>query len=305
MDEAASPSTGAPEGSAASIRPVPASSSESFDSQSSEGSQTSQPQSEGKDVSNGNVPHGTENGELGEDGKPLSAEQKKESRYDRTKKERAAFNQAKAQFQAERAQFAKERADFEESKKPKRDYTKADLEKYKVNWKEEGRDDLVAQAEAEIAAMEAEERASKTVLELPKHGTLEHKKMWEDSERQIAESDPEFMRSGTRIDTKLRELFSGPHANAYRDHPQGIFAAYDRAKLELTQEDLAASQQENQQLKAENQKLQGLTSIGSGAPGRMGNGNEVTNLKDFSKLPSAEMRKRLLADKSKAHMPWL
>lgn len=320
MDEATT-STGAPEGSAASLRPVPSTSSDSFDGDTREESQDHQPQTEGKDASNGNVPRGTneDNGELGEDGKPLSAQQKK-GRYERTKQaksrfqeakeqakaEQSAFQQAQAQFQAERAQFAKERADFEESKKPKRDYTKADLQKYKEAWREEGRYDLVTQAENEIAAMEAEEKASKTVLELPKPGTPEHKQQWEESERQLAEADPEFMRPGTRLDTKLREIFSGPNAQVYRGHPQGIFAAYDKAQLDITREDLQTSQDEVQQLKAEIQRLTGLTSIGGGVPGRMGTNGEVNNLKDFSKLPSAEMRKRLMADKRKSgSMSWL
>lgn len=307
MDEATT-STGAPEGSAASIRPVPSTSSDSFDGDTREESQDPQPQTEGKDASNGNVPRGTneDNGELGEDGKPLSAQQKKESRYERTKKDRAALKQAQTQFQAERAQFAKERADFEESKKPKRDYTLADLKKYKEAWKEEGRYDLVTQAENEIAVMEAEEKASKIVMELPKPGTPEHKQQWEESERQLAEADPEFMRPGTRLDTKLREIFSGPNAQVYRGHPQGIFAAYDRAQLDIAREDLKVSQDEVQQLKAENQRLTGLTSLGGGVPGRMGANGEVNNLKDFSKLPSAEMRKRLMADKRKSgSMSWL
>ena len=42
-----------------------------------------------------------------------------------------------------------------------------------------GREELVAEADAEIAAMEAEEQANKMVVELPKRGTPEHRQQWQ------------------------------------------------------------------------------------------------------------------------------
>ena len=257
--------------------------------------------------SNGeNVPRET-NGEgtRADDGRPKSAAQlKQESRYERTKKERAAFRQQQEQFRAQQAQFAQERAQFEESKKPKRNYSLADLKEYREGWKREaeqgvdGREELVRKADAEIAAMEAEEKASKQVLEIPKRGTPEHRQQWQTAEAELRAADPEFMKSGTRVDTKLREIFNGPNANAYADHPQGIYAAYDRAKREILEEDVKGLRTENAQLKKENQRLGGLTSIGSGVPGRVGDGG-VSTTADFARLSSKDMRAHLLTQSRK------
>jgi len=154
--------------------------------------------------------------------------------------------------------------------------------------------------------MEEEERASKMVVELPKLGTPEHRQQWQTAEAEIAAADPEFMKAGTRIDTKLRQIFAGPHADAYRNHPQGIFAAYDRAKRELLEEDVNGLRTENSQLKKELQRFGGLTSISGGVPGRMGEGG-INSTADFAKLTSAEMKKHLLAasKKSKDNTGWL
>jgi hypothetical protein len=258
-------------------------------------------------------PSRNQNGES----RPQSAQQKKEeSRYERTKRERAEFRSQQEAFRSQQQEFAKQRAEFEESKKPKRDYTLSDLKKYRNEWAAEaeqgidGRADLVAQADREIKAMEQEElqkkQDSRTIVELPKYGTPEHRKQWEDGEREIHAENPEFMVKGTRIDSKMREILGGPHAMAYKDHPQGIWAAYDRAQKELLQEDNQSLKEENESLKAELQKATGRTSIGGGVPGRIGlEGNNST--KDFSKLTSAEMRKRLLAHRGKpdSSMPWL
>ena len=262
-----------------------------------------------------NVPHGTngeQNGENGNNRPKSAAQQKQESRYERTKKERVAFRQQQEAFRAQQAAFAQERAQFEESKKPKRNYSLADLKEYRSAWAKEaeqgvdGRDELVRKADAEIAAMEAEERDSKLVVEYPKHGTKEHQDMWHAAERELAAQDPEFMKSGTRLDSKLRELLSGPNAKAYRDHALGIYAAYDKAKLEVLKEDNSSLQTENSQLKKELQRLGGLTSIGGGVPGRVGDGG-VNSTADFARLSSADMRKHLLTQSKKSKDPtgWL
>ena len=253
-----------------------------------------------------NVPGGTNGNGQQNDGRPKSAaQQKQESRYERTKKERAAFRQQQAAFQAQQAQFAEERAKFEESKKPKRDYSLSDLKKYRADWAREaqegiipGRDELVRRADAEIAAMEAEEKASKVVLELPKRGTPEHRQAWQAAEAELQQSDPEFMRSGTRVDSKLRALLSGPNGDAYRDHPQGIYAAYDRAKREILEEDVKGLQTENSQLKKELQRYTGLTSIGGGVPARVGDGG-ISSTADFARLSSKDMRAHLLTASKK------
>src|SRR5215471_1832556 len=128
------------------------------------------------------------------------------SRYERTKRERAAFRAEREAFQREREAFARERAQVEEAKKPKHDYTIAELKKYRGEWYREGKHDLVEAADKEIAVMQqaAEaERAARTI-EWPRVGTPEHRAQWESAERELAEADPEFMRSGTRLDTRLR-----------------------------------------------------------------------------------------------------
>ena len=246
-------------------------------------------------------------------------QQKQESRYERTKRERKEFHaqrevfkQQNDAFRAQQAAFAQERAKFEESKKPKRDYSLGDLKKYREAWKQEaesgveGKAELVKRADAEIAAMEAEEAASKMVVELPRRGTKEHREMWEASEREIAQTDPEFMKAGTRLDKKLREIFAGPNGEIYRDHAQGIYAAYDKAKLEVLKEDNQSLQTEISSLKKELQRYTGLTSIGGGVPGRLGDGG-VTSTADFARLSSADMRKHLLAQskQSKDTTGWL
>lgn len=259
-----------------------------------------------------NVPRGT-NGEQNGDNRPKSdAQQKQESRYERTKKERAAFRQQQEAFRAQQAAFAQERAKFEESKKPKRNYSLTDLKEYRKAWAKEaeqgieGRAELVTKADAEIQAMEEEEKASKMVVELPKRGTPEHRQQWQSAEAELRQADPEFMKSGSRLDTKLREIFNGPNAAAYADHPQGIYAAYDRAKREILQEDNDGLRTENSSLKKELQRLGGLTSIGGGVPGRVGDGG-VNSTADFARLSSADMRKHLLTQSKKSKDPtgWL
>jgi hypothetical protein len=268
-----------------------------------------------------NVPRGTNGSEQNGDNRPKShQQQKQESRYERTKREkkefhaqREAFKQQHEAFRAQQAAFAQERAKFEESKKPKRDYNLSDLKRFREDWKREadegvipGRAELVAKADAEIAAMEAEERASKMVVELPKRGTKEHRAMWEQGEADIRQRDPDFMKSGSRLDAKLRQLFAGPDGNAYADHPQGIYAAYSEARRQVLEEDVKSLQTENSQLKKELQRFGGLTSISGGVPGRLGEGG-ISSVADFARLSSADMRKHLLAasKKSKDTTGWL
>ena len=308
MSEIVSMSSG-PQGPASSDEAFEGAPSPEFGREESPGDSTETAETEE------NVPHGTngeQNGENGDNRPKSAAQQKQESRYERTKREKAAFRQQQAAFQQQQAQFARERAEFEASKKPKREYSIADLKKYKEAWKKEaeqgveGRAELVTKADEEIAAMEAEERDSKLVVEYPKYGTKEHQDMWQAAERELAAQDPEFMKSGTRLDTKLRELMSGPNAKAYRDHALGIYAAYDKAKLEVLKEDNSGLQTENSKLKKELQRLGGLTSIGGGVPGRVGDG-QINSTADFARLSSADMRKHLLAasKKSKDLTGWL
>ena len=291
----------------------PASSDESFEGAPSPEFGHEADSTESSSGNEDHVPGGTNGNGNGEDGRPKSAAQRKqESRYERTKKERAAFKAQQEAFRQQQTAFAQERAKFEESKKPKRNYSLSDLKEYREAWKREaeqgvdGREELVRKADAEIAAMEAEEKASKQVVELPKRGTPEHRQQWQAAEADLQQADPEFMKSGTRLDTKLREIFVGPNAQAYADHPQGIYAAYDRAKREILEEDVKGLRTENSSLKKELQRLGGLTSIGGGVPGRIGDGG-ITSQADFARLSTKDMRLHLgkEAKRSKDSTGWL
>jgi hypothetical protein len=234
------------------------------------------------------------------------AKEKKPSLYYQVRQAKKAFKAEQEAFARERETFARERAQFEEARKPKRDYTLADLRKYRGQWEQEGNFELVEKADKEIAAMEAEaqaERQSRT-LELPPMGSPEHQAQWESAERELAQVDPEFMRNGTRLDKRLREIMGSEDGNIYRQHPRGIVAAYHRAKMELLEGDYKVLQTENSKLKNELQRYTGLTSIGGGAPARIGSSSRVESIEDFAKLSVADMRKHLKRGVQRDGVPW-
>lgn len=234
------------------------------------------------------------------------------SRYERTKRERAAFRAEREQFQRERDAFTKERAQAqkaaEEAKKPKRDYTLADLQKYRGQWEREGNFELVEAADKEIATIKAEQEALKKAsvqsVELPVAGTPEHKAQWEAAERELFAADPEFMRSGTRLDGVLRRIMGSEDGSIYRQHPRGIIAAYHRAKMECLEADLKVSQTELQKYKDELKRYQGLTGLSSGAPAQLGTGARVESVRDFERLSTKDMRQHLLRNADKHGVPW-
>jgi len=237
---------------------------------------------------------------------PEGQKPKELSRYERTKRERAAFRAEREAFQREREAFTKERAAAEEAKKPKRDYSLAELRKYRGEWEREGKYDLVEAADKEIAVIEAEaaaERKARTV-EMPPIGSPEHRSQWETAERELYQADPEFMRAGTRLDTRLREIMGGEDGNIYRQHPRGIIAAYHRARMELLDADVQALRNENNKLNNELKRYQGLTGIGAGSPARVGSGSRVESLGDFERLSTKDMRKHLLRNADKHGVPW-
>jgi len=228
------------------------------------------------------------------------------SRYERTKRERAAFRAEKEAFQREREAFTRERAAAQEAAKPKRDYTLAELQKYRGQWEHEGQYDLVEAADKEIAIMQQEqqaERAARTV-ELPPMGSSEHRAQWETAERELYQADPEFMRNGTRLDTTLRNIMRGPDGDIYRQHPRGIIAAYHRARMELLEADLTELRTTNSKLETELKRYQGLTGIGAGSPARMGSGSRVESAADFARLSTKDQRKYLLSNADKNGVPW-
>jgi hypothetical protein len=228
------------------------------------------------------------------------------SRYERTKRQRAELARREAVIAQRERQFAEMQRAAAEEAKPKRDYTLEDLRKYRRQWEQEGNFELVEKADKEIAAMEAEaqaERQSRT-LELPPMGSPEHQAQWESAERELAQVDPEFMRNGTRLDKRLREIMGSEDGNIYRQHPRGIVAAYHRAKMELLEGDYKVLQTENSKLKNELQRYTGLTSIGGGAPARIGSGARVESIEDFSKLSVADMRKHLKRGVQRDGVPW-
>ena len=227
------------------------------------------------------------------------AGQKPESLYTRTKKTLAEIKRREAAIQQRETQFAQREQAAAEAAKPKRDYTVAELKKYRGEWEREGKFDLVDAADKEIAAMEGEAQAERKArtIEMPASGSPEFRNEWEQAEAELFQADPEFMRAGTRLDTALRAIMAGPDGNIYRQHPRGIVAAYHRARMEL----LSA---ENSQLKNELKRYQGYTSVGAGAPARVGSGSRVESVGDFEKLSTKDMRKHLLANADKHGVPW-
>jgi hypothetical protein len=234
-------------------------------------------------------------------GEPSSPEAKTEGRqhkrlspYERVKRQKAALQQREASLKAREEQIAN--AEREKSAPQKPPYTVAELKQYRQSWEDEGRTDLVEKADKEIQRLEA--------LEKQDHQSAAFVQEWKTAEKELFEADQEFMRPNTRLDSKLREIMGSADGQIYRGHPRGIVAAYHRAKMELLEGDYKAVTGENHQLKAELKRLTGLTSIGGGAPGRIGNGNRVENLNDFAKLSSADMLKHLKSKRS-GQMPWL
>src|SRR5215475_4922626 len=186
--------------------------------------------------------------------------QKPLSRYERTKRRIAAVKEREAALERRESEWnARETARAEAEKKAgEPDYTIADLKKYRKQWESNGEYDLVSKADEEIARLEQLEADKKQQFEIPKPGTDQFKAVWEQSERDLYEHDPEFMRSGTRMDKALRELFAGPYGNQYRSSPYGIFAAYNYVKLDLTLQDLAAERQKTSAYEKEIKRLNGL-----------------------------------------------
>jgi hypothetical protein len=240
-------------------------------------------------------------------GEQTPAQQKKrESRYEQTKRKIETLRQREAQIAAREQAIAQ--AEAKRNEKPKRDYTLGQLKEYRQGWEEEGKWNLVEAADKKIAEIEAEEKqqkeSSRKLVELPVFGTPEHKAQWEQAEAELAQADSEFMRHGTRLDTELRNVMK-IDGNIYREHPRGIIAAYHRAKMNLLEADYKVAQERIQELETELQRQTGLTSIGGGAPGRVGSGSRAVNsLSDFKKLSSQDMRKHLMKG-AKSGMPML
>jgi hypothetical protein len=241
--------------------------------------------------------------------------QKKESRYEQTKRQKAAFKARQAEFEKERQDFNRQRQEFEASKAPaKPTYTLAELKQYRKEWAGEaemgvpGREELVEKADQRIMQMEAEEKQKVMQYEMPRFGTPQHRQIWEASEQQLRSEDPDFMRSGSRLDTKIREILSGPNAQLYKNHAYGIYAAYDTAQKEILKEDNLQLQNKIKELTTELERVSGFSSISGGAPGQVTlNGKMSGDSKEFSKLSSAEMKKRILAHQNKpdTSMPWM
>jgi hypothetical protein len=224
-------------------------------------------------------------------------EGKKESRYERTKRQRKAFEAQRAEFEAERKAFADNRRAFEEEKRKASEppYTVKELREYRKKWNNPASKDydpdLVEKADAEIQRLESLEAESKQVLEIPKSGTKEFVQQWEAAEKELYSIDPEFQREGTRLDKVLRAIMTGPDGNIYRQHPRGIVAAYNAARLGITQSDLGLARTEVNKLKAEVNRLNGLLGIGGGASA----GRSIGEFrgKDFSSMSTKEMREHL------------
>jgi hypothetical protein len=241
--------------------------------------------------------------EVSQPPKPQNGDRVKEkgpklSKFERAKQWKQGLARREAEISRKEALYAQREA---EAAKPKRDYTLKDLTEARAAWESEGRFDLVEAADKEITKIKAEDAAQKAASvrteQVPVMGTPEHKAEWEKAELELAQADPEFMREGTPLDTGLRALMAGPNGNIYRQHPRGIIAAYHAVKMELLQT-------ENSKLKDELKRYRGLTSIGGGAPSRVGTGGRVESVGDFARLSLKDQRKHLLSGADKNGVPW-
>ena len=219
---------------------------------------------------------------------------KRESQFQRIKRQKEAFQKREAELRAREERLAQAEQAGRAPKKP--EYTAAELKQYRQAWENEGRFDLVEEADKEIARLEELEKQEK--------GQESFVKEWRTAEQELFEADPEFMRPGTRLDSRLRDIMAGPDGDIYRGHQRGIVAAYHRAKMEILEGDYKVAQGKIRQLETELKRLTGLTSIGGGAPGRLGTAR-IESLGDFSKLSSADMRKHLKSKRGSGGMPWL
>jgi hypothetical protein len=217
------------------------------------------------------------------------------SRYEKTKRKIAQLKEREAKLNEREQQLVRiEQERIEKERKASEpDYTIGDLEKYKKQWEQEGNYDLAQKAEAEIQRLQGLEASKRQLIEVPRFGTPEFQQSWQQAETELYQYDPEFMRSGTRVDRVLRELMNGPDGNLYRQHPRGIVAAYHLAKLSIAEEDLASERQKTQAYEKEIQRLNGLLGIGGGAPAR---GSGPFEVRDFSRLSTADMKRHLLAE---------
>ena len=237
--------------------------------------------------------------EVQEAGEPIDGQkdkqqqERRESRYERTKRQRKAFEAQRESFEAERKQFAEQRRAFEEQARRAQEppYTLKELKTYRKTWEKEGNFDLVEKADAEIQRLEELEASQKHTLELPTSGSPEFVRQWQSAEQELYSADAEFQREGTRLDKVLRTMMSGPDGNLYRQHPRGIVAAYHRARLAIAENDLGVVRSENQKLKQELSRLNGLLGIGGGASG----GRAIGEFggKDFANMSTKEMREHL------------
>jgi len=226
---------------------------------------------------------------------------KKESRYERTKRQRKAFEAERANFELERRQLAEERRALEDWARRANEppYTLKELKGYRKQWEKEGNFDLVEKADAEIQRLEELEASQKQTLEIPTSGTPEFLRQWEAAEKELYQVDSEFQREGTRLDKVLRAMMSGPDGQLYRQHPRGIIAAYHRARLAIAEADLGTTRGEVAKLKNEITRLNGLLGIGGGATG----GRAIGEFKgkDFSSLSTKEMREHLKRNATVGH----
>lgn len=231
----------------------------------------------------------------GDQPSPDKNEPKRESRYERTKRQRAEFQKRETALRAREEQLARYERERSAPKKP--EYTLADLRQYRQSWENEGKFDLVEKADLEIKRLEQ--------IEQQETQGQSFQNEWHQAEAELAEADPEFgAGKGTRLDKKLHEIMGGQDGKIYRQHPRGIVAAYHRARMELLEGDHKIAQGRIKELETELKRLTGLTSIGGGAPGRVSNGNRVETLKDFSRLSTKEMAKHLRSHATKGDTPW-
>jgi hypothetical protein len=105
------------------------------------------------------------------------------------------------------------------------------------------------------------------------------------------------MRSGTRLDARLREIMQGPDGELYRAHPRGIVAAYHQAKMNLLQADNGELSSKVQELEKELRRYQGLTGVNGGVSRRPGGSSgSPQSPQEFARMSTKDMKRHLLSN---------
>ncbi len=218
---------------------------------------------------------------------PVKEEPQKKSPYQEAKeRKKAEEHKLNESFKALRL---KEKAIAEREREiAKReqglDQTPEDWLKLAAQFEQYGDFDKAQQARAEAAKLTERLKQHKT--------TSQFEQAWKSNESEIYEQDPDIFKEGTETQKRLSELFSDPELGPrYRAHPDGIWAAYHRVRLEQAMVLIPQLVQLCQHLKDENDKYSKAQSPITSSPKKGGLGS-----KSFDQMSDEELEKSILQE---------